>query len=374
MDFVGFGLFRILSLLNYASNNQPPLIKKVLIIRTDGIGDILLTIPITKLLKDSFRDIKIDFLVRANKGEILEVNPYVNKIFKSFSLWTDIGFAFSLRSIHYDVVISPRVDGYIFNHLISFLINGRRRMGFAMKGGGFFLTDIIPWDSEKTMIELLFNIKEPLGITTKIKSTDLRINLLPSDSFHNTYMANILEKSGILMDDYLVGLNLFASHNHLWPMDRFVFIAQELSKNCKVKIIVIGEKRSRPMWVKIKSRMNIQVLDMVGKTTILELVALIQKLHLFVTVDSGPRHIANILNIPTIVLRHGADSGKLWGQYAQNEILLMKPVACSPCGNKFCPESKRVCMTSITKTEVLNAAISVFKLRNKIVDNINMSA
>ena len=138
IDLLGFSTLKVWKILRFSKNSLYSKDKKVLIIRTDGIGDALVTIPLFRSLKKVYPEGEIDCLIRPNSKDVLENIPYIHRIIQSFSRWGDIINAIKLKKQRYDVVISPRPDGYFFNHFIAFLIGGKRRVGFAMKGGGFF--------------------------------------------------------------------------------------------------------------------------------------------------------------------------------------------------------------------------------------------
>jgi ADP-heptose:LPS heptosyltransferase len=360
IDIAGFSIFGIFQKFNLHKKKQDARVNNILIIRTDMLGDILVTFPLISLLKNLFRGAKIDILIRPKYVDVVRSNPEINKVLLSSSVLGDIIFAFKARQQHYDIVISPRNDGYLLNHFASFLIKGKRRVGFGMKGGGFLLTDIVSWEGEKSILALLRDIAFTLEKDIKVEEISEK-NKLSVSFQEEQYIERILGEHGILQDDLIVGLNLFASHKHIWFIDRFLFVAKRLFDNFGAKIVFIGEK---PLAQDIVNRIDFSFIDLSGKTNVMQVFTLISKFKLFITVDSGPRHIANAVGTPVIVLRNGANSSTIWGRYTENEYLLLKNVSCSPCGKKFCPEGKRICMNTITAEEVLNIATNRIKYQN----------
>jgi ADP-heptose:LPS heptosyltransferase len=361
MDFVGFSIFGIIH--KFKPQRKNGCVRKILIIRTDMLGDILITMPFIDFLKASFKDVRIDILVRPKYVEILKHNVSVSNILISQSVLEDIIFAFKARARKYDLVISPRNDGYLFNHLLSFLMNSKRRIGFAMKGGGFLLTDIAPWENEKSAVMLLKDLANALNNGIKPKVMFEKINLsIPFKE--EQYVEQLLKDWGISREDLIVGLNLFSGHKHIWPIDKFLLVGKQLSNNYGVKIIFVGE---RPLSQDVKTKIDFPFIDLSGKTTILQACALMRKFKLLITVDSGSRHMANCVNTPVIVLRNGANSSIVWGRYSENEYLVVKDVACSPCGKKFCPQEKRICMNNIMPEEILELAINIIKPKSRVL-------
>ncbi len=168
------------------------------------------------------------------------------------------------------------------------------------------------------------------------------------------YAKNLLEHNGISKNDLAIGLNPFAGHPFIWPIDRFIRLSEKLVKEYRAKIIFIGDEKSREKIDEIREFVSMPTLSLAGRTSLRQLAALIKKFSLLITVDSAPRHIANAVDTPVIVLRSGANSNVLWGKYSENEHLIYHQVPCSPCGKKFCPEPNRICMTKINPEEVLN--------------------
>lgn len=361
IDFLGLCILKI---SRKKKNSVSREINKILILRNDGIGDVIITFPLIKSLRTFFTKAEIDILIRPKAREILKKCFYIDKIIVSSSKMSDLKNAFNLRSKNYDVVINPRPDSYLFNHLLSFIINSKRRIGFAMKGGGFFLTDIIPWE-KKNIVQLLLNILPLLGKPRKeIKLSEIDISI---DSEDEAYVDKLLEKEKISNYRFLVGINPFAHHPFIWPLKNYKKVVKVLVEKYEAKVIFIGEDKVKDEIDKLQKLISFPTVSLAGKTTLSQLIALIKRLNLLITVDSSPRHIANMVGTPVITLRNGANSNILWGSYDQNDILLYHDVSCSPCGKSFCPLKEMICMTSITPEEVILCI-------EKIVKKINYAA
>jgi ADP-heptose:LPS heptosyltransferase len=356
-DLFGFCISRIIHpprVHNMAEN-----IKKILIIRTDGIGDVLMTMPLFKALKEKYPNAFIDCLIRPRSKDIFPLIPYVSNTFISYSFFEDIKLAFLLYKNKYDVVISPRVDNYIANHAVAFIIGRKRRVGFAMKGGGFFLTDVVPWCGEKVLVELSLDIANVLCCENNDSSVFLNVSdKMLADG------AQLLKGTGLTKEDVIIGINPFAYHPYIWVSAGWVELIKKLIKEYNAKIIFIGTSSVVTKVLKLQDMICDKTISLAGKTNFIQLLGVINHLDLLVTVDSGPRHIANALGIRVVSLRHGVDSNILWGRYCDTERVVCQKVPCSPCGQKNCSEDKRICMTSITPDDVINA-INIFLRDNK---------
>ncbi|MDD3296128.1 MAG: glycosyltransferase family 9 protein [Candidatus Omnitrophica bacterium] len=323
-------------------------IKKILVIKTDGIGDILISLGLTRLIKKLYADSKVDYLIRPKSSGIAKMTPDINKEIQSCSIWQDIANVLRMRKYKYDLVISPKPQGYIFDHMLAVFVQGKHRVGYAAKGGGFLLTEVVPWQKEKRIDLLMADIARLLGSAGKNEGIALSI---PSEG--SIFIDKLFKASNISDNDLKIGINIFAGHPFIWPLGRFQEVSEKLIKNHNAKIIFIGDNDHKEKVEKIMRKILFPTISFVGKTSIVQLAALIKKLDILITVDSCPRHIANAVSTPAVVLRNGANSNVIWGEYCENEHLIFHNVPCSPCGKKICPEGKRICMTSITVEEVL---------------------
>jgi heptosyltransferase-2 len=330
--------------------------KKIIILRTDGIGDTLLTTPFIKSLKELYPDLKIDLFIRPSSKGILEDNSNISNIHISNSLWCDLIRGIRLRKEKYDVVISPRTNDYIFNHLIAFIVGSSRRIGYAMRGGSFLLTDVVPWYGERSFIQLMMGILKTIDQNNKYsqieKNEKVKIEFKISKDDVD-YADNLLKQNGMFPKDIIIGINPFASHQLVWPATNFIQLVNNLSTVYGAKIVFIGDNKSKAKIEKIRKDISVSTISLAGRTNLKQLAALIKWFKLLITNDSGPRHIANSVKTPVIVLRNLANSNVVWGKYCDTEHLIFRQVPCAPCGKSVCPENKRICMTQITQEDVL---------------------
>lgn len=340
-------VLKVLSILDKKSRELQS-VKKILILRNDGIGDTLLTIPLLQSLKEIYPEAKIDVMIKSKAREILNSNPLVNNIIITDNGKSFIDIFFTLRKEKYDIIISPRPDNYIFHHFLSFILNGKRRVGYAHKGGSFLLTDVVPWNGEKVIVELLLDIGRYLGNFTAVGFPELFIS-----EEDKKFVEEKISEKGINKYELKVGINPSAGHPFIWPVDNWVKVIEELKRSYNVAIVFLGDSSSVPFINRIRDNLNFTTYSFAGETTLSQTTAIVKWLDFIITVDSAIRHIANMFNKDIVVIRNGANSNLMWGKYCETENVLFHNVPCSPCGKKYCPENKRVCMIGIKPEEVL---------------------
>ena len=110
---------------------------------------------------------------------------------------------------------------------------------------------------------------------------------------------------------------------------------------------------------------SLSVINLVGKTGILQLGALLERCEVCVTCDSGPMHIAAAVGMPTVAL-FGPTSPTRHQPYGTGHTVIEKPVSCRPCYKQIChrQDAPHLCMKKIDTAEVVKAL--EIKLRQKM--------
>lgn len=349
-----FGAF-LKSRSTHRSDASP---QRILVLRTDGIGDVVVTLPLFAALKRKWPAARLDCLLRTGGAVIAQ--GAVDRTIISRSPGDDWKLVPRLRAEKYDIIISPRPDAYIRYHLMSYVVRGVRRCGFAMKGGGFLLTDAVPWHGPLPIVELNALIARALGVTDYDTVPHLANN--PAE---RAVARELLDAAGSTPGSVVVGINPYASHSCVWTDVRWSELIARLASFPGIRLLCIGEARRRADIDAMIKASGAVVVNLAGKTELIHMPALISMLSLVVSVDSGPRHIAAAVATPSVVLRNGANSSVLWGKYVDTETVLTCPVPCAPCGKSWCPESERTCMTGITVDAVYGAVVEALKRKGK---------
>lgn len=140
-----------------------------------------------------------------------------------------------------------------------------------------------------------------------------------------------------------------------WPIKHFARLA-ELMAQKGIEIILIGSLEDFSLGEQVASSPVLPLKNLCGKTSLSQLILLLQQAHLVVANDSGPLHLANLVRTPVIAL-FGPTDPRLTGPYRPPAQVLKKDTPCWPCWYRSCPFDHR-CLTSITPEEVLAAAES----------------
>ncbi len=334
----------------------PPLksqdIKKILVIRLDHIGDVLMTRPALESLAAKFPAAQIHFLLSEElilllKGDagITEFIGFKNHWFqkKKASALRPEFFAIvkRLQKQKYDLAIDFRGD--LRNILLLFLAGIPHRWGYGITAGGFLLTHEEKYDRKKHQVLSNLKLLSGLGIQEAVIQTPLIYKEKRRKEFLDACGTFFQKKMRIVLQ---AGAGYMSKR---WPASRFEeLIARVLDQNL-AQIFLIGtetEKQEMPFAPRPG------LMDMRGKTALEELPILFDLCDLFVGNDSGPAHIAAAQGIETVVLFSGTNEAAVWKPWTSRLHLLQHAVPCSPCEAKICPLGHHDCMKKINVDEV----------------------
>lgn len=158
----------------------------------------------------------------------------------------------------------------------------------------------------------------------------------------------------------LVGIFPGASYGpaKMWGAEKFKALAEKFVRNGNKKILIFGGNKEKDLGNKIQNE-TFGIINLCGKTTMRELMALIKKCDVFVTNDTGPMHMASALNVPVVAI-FGPTNTHRTSPLGPSTII-KKEVSCSPCKHRICPLKHHDCMEKISVEEVFEAVETTLK-------------
>lgn len=324
---------------------------RILIIHTAFIGDIVLSTPLIKKIKDTYPDSDITYVTTPSGEAILKNNPHLNNIIvydkrgehKGISGVWQLGKR--LRYENFNMVITPH--RYLRSSILSWLSRSPIRKGYDIASGSFLFTEKIKYDRTKHEIEKLLSFVAPEN------KKRYEIELYPGEK--EKMKGDNLWKENLLKDKKVVvlapGSKWFTKQ---WPVEYFNKLAESLKKLSNVRLIVVGGKDEINLPIEKEN-----IIDMRGKTSLLELADILSRADVVVTNDSSPIHIASAFKKPRIFALFGPTIEKFgffpWS--LNSKVFQVDGLKCRPCGihgGKSCPEKHFKCMRDILPEEVFN--------------------
>jgi len=333
---------------------------RILITRTDRIGDVVLSTPVFRALREAYPESYIAVIVRPYAKEVVEGNPYIDEVITydkygaHKSIFGSLKFVFNLRRKKFSLALILHPTNRM--HIISLLSGIRRRVGFNRKLG-FLLTDKVRHSKqlgEKHELDYTLDILKKIGIDTLNKSL-----YFPIKKDLKKWLSSSLHNKGIYPGDLLIAIHPTAScPSKRWPSVYFARLADELINKMGAKIIIVSGAEGRKFTDDTMSRMHGKAVDFTGKTSVGQLGSLIKESRLLVSNDSGPVHIAASLGIPVISIFGRRDKGlspTRWRPVGAKTKVFHKDVGCRQCLAHNCKKEFE-CLRAITVEEVLEAA------------------
>jgi heptosyltransferase-2 len=329
-------------------------VDRILVRGVNWVGDTILTYPTLEALKRHFPKSQITILVPSHLVDLWETSPYVDKIlsFKKKrgvrSVLEDFKISRLLREKRFDMgLILPRSFRSAFQ---IFLAGIAIRIGYRDEGRSFLLTHGIPRTEEVLGSHRVIYYQELLkffGI--KAESLSPRLLLREED---RKGAEKILQRKGLLDGRPLIGINPGAAYGlaKCWYPDRFAEVGKRLSQKWKATSLIFGRAEERETADKIIHHLGQGGVDLTGRTSLLQLAALLERCSLLVTNDTGTMHVASAVGTPVVAIFGPTDSIAT-GPWGDGHIVVKKEIACSPCFKRVCPTDHR-CMEGITVDEV----------------------
>ncbi len=340
--------------------------EKILIVRTDRIGDLILSTPVAEVLKQKFPQVRIDFLVASYSAPILKNNPFINEIILDDNKTVKGFFVLreTLKQNKYDMVIVLHPTLRLAYLLKSAKVPIRIGTGYRAYS---FLFNLKIYQHRKTVqrheLEYNLDMLKPLGIENQKTLPKLYL----SDT-EKSEASNYLRKIGIGEDEILVIIHPGSGGNCLnWLPEKFGELAEKLIASYSVKVLVTGQREEEILAERMKSRMRRYFINLIGKTDLRLLSAIIEKSALLISNSTGPMHMAAALGVPTVAIFCPifTVSPKRWGPYGEGHTVITPPVpTCRNCSSQKCERGN--CMDLISAEEVFEKVSAVLKHKIKI--------
>jgi heptosyltransferase-2 len=332
-------------------------IKRVVVRGTNWVGDSVMTVPALRALRRLLPDAQITLAIRPSaKGVFSEVD-FVDEVLvydrrNAFSVVSQIR---EWRRRQFDLAVL--FQNAFEAALIPFLAGVPVRLGYATESRQPLLTHPIPlpdWRSSKHEVfyylYLITALEQLLSGTSTICEVDPDISLPISES-RQAEATELLRSFGVNAEQSVVAIcpGSINSRAKRWPAESYAALADRLLEEQR-QVLLIGSRDEIDVTNEVTSRMRNQPIVLTGKTTLDQITAVLSKVDLVVTNDTGPAHIAAALGCPTIVI-FGPTNPLTTRPFSFKAEILRHPPDCAPCMLRDCPIDHR-CMTAITVDEV----------------------
>lgn len=337
----------------------------LLIVRTDRIGDVVLTLPLARIIKKYYPGCRITFLVRQYTSGLVENHPYIDSVLvlKEAAGKPSVGE-------NVKMIAAGKFDCCIVVHptfkisLIAFLSRIRERIGTGYRWYSFLFNNKIYQHrkyAEKHELEFNVQLLEHLGINENVTPDSVEFDLKPGRA-ENEEVAGVLREENAGQSGNIIIIHPGSGGSAVdLPEEKFSELAEILSGKNNVEVFLTGNENERELCERITTSGNIK--NFAGRFTLNELTALIGLSDFFISNSTGPLHIAAALgkNVIGFYPKITACLPERWGPYSDKSVVFKPKIECSNCTREQCEKLR--CMNTIEMREVVSLIES--KLKNK---------
>lgn len=352
-----------------------PRIKRILVVRVDLLGDVVLSTPAVRALRRAYPHAKIDMLVQAPFAGILEGDPDINRVhtwnphvwrnprnWVAPSTWTQsLGALGRLRMPRYDLAISVSGD---IGSIVTRLTGARRRVGYAREAYRWFMTDPVPggrYLEHAHETRYVLRLAAAAGAMPQPGDARPRLTVSSEATARMREVLDAARASKGTPEGPLIALHAGARNGQAkrWPARHWATLARRLASDLGALVVLTGAPNEDPLARDIERMASAPLLNLCGKTSLPELKALLAQADLVISGDSGPMHIACAVGAPVIAL-HGPTDPEISGPTAPDALILRHSLWCSPCydasATAECRFGNPVCMKDLAPNAVFAAA------------------
>ena len=330
---------------------KPQLIEKIALLKTAAIGDTVLLSAVIRDIKERLSNARITFFTGSSNYEIAKIiaETFSNVDVIKLPIKNPLSAISIIKQYEFDVWLDfgtwPRL-----NALFSHFANAKFKVGFKTKNQyRHYIYDVVVEHSNG--IHEVFNYK----------------NILKQINIEGTNLPRIELGVNIKRNDKLIVIHMFpgGSKSYLkeWSETYWVQLINYLtSKGYFVALTGAKVDRNRALHIYNLCNKKNLISVVAGKLSLRDVIFLLKKSSLVVSVDTGIMHLASALNCNLVAL-HGPTSCRRWGPLNKNSIAIQSPLECSPCLNLGfeygCDENR--CMKAISVNTVIEAVKNFLK-------------
>ncbi len=388
---------------------------EILIIRLSALGDVVHTLPVAAAIKRYKPEAKITWIVEKLAAPLLQNNPAVDRliIFPGKSLFkktpapsaaseemvasdaAPLGLVLSeslapksaasaqappevspikaivrfwreFKSCKYDIVIDAQ--GLFKSALLCWLSGAKIRIGFAhtREWADRFLThpvDVGDYFGPNQHIvdlnlKLIVKLFETIGsnVPATWLSAQFPLPVVPEDVKERVRSWLSLSKTIKESEGNLILIPGTTWNAKIWPLAKWQELGKLLLSNNNYLLIICGGKSdltiNKQLEDDLTSSGKRSVLNLTGRTNLLELIALFEQAQIVIGADSGPVHLATAVAKPKVIGIMGSTPWKRNGPYGKNSHSIALNLDCQPCFQKTCPLHTLACLNDLSAQHV----------------------
>ncbi|NIA21374.1 MAG: lipopolysaccharide heptosyltransferase II [Anaerolineaceae bacterium] len=345
-------------------------LSRILIIKPSSLGDVIQALPVAWAMRELCPKSRIDWLVTpgcAGVVEGLEAIDHVvvfdrnrfGRMWRSpLTLCAFAWFITKLRRPRYTAVID--LQGLFRSGFLAWISGARQRIGLAgsREGADRFYTHIVKLPAEEiSSVDRYMRAAFYLGASHQTRRRfDIQIPRRAEAEARRVLAEQGLENG----KPYVVLVPGARWLTKRWPEERFAALANQLHEKLGYGAVLVGGPGDCDISDRMRNLRGRHLVDLIGRTDLKTLAAVLQRAECVVTNDTGPMHLASAMGRPIVAI-FGPTNVNLTGPYGRGHTMLAERADCAPCYRRAClwegRQEELLCQRSISVDEVFGCVV-----------------
>jgi ADP-heptose:LPS heptosyltransferase len=317
---------------------EPP--RDLLVLRLDRIGDLVMSLPALHDLRRAFPEAHVRLAVGAWSEEIARRAP-VDEVLVWSAPWAGrpqegaLSFG-AMRERAKALAASPPdvaldLQGDVRASWLMHETGARRRVGYANTGGAYLLSDAVPLDETVSWVE---QNRRAVAVLAGPPSGPPVFDPLTAED--RAFATRLFETLGLASKRPLVAVH--PSGGRLvkqWEVARFAAVGRRLQEEQHATVLVTGSATDQPLAAALARGLRDRPIDLTGKLGVVETMAVIAGVDLFLSPDTGPMHMAAAVGTPSVSVFGPSDPQRYFsggsGAPGTRHVVVRHDLWCAPC-------------------------------------------
>ncbi len=347
---------------------EPDVLRRVLLVRVDNLGDVLLMSPAFRAVRQTLPAAYLALLAGPAGCEIGRLNPDIDETILYHAPSEDVYFRLpqdaeremaaieALREHNFDaaIIFTSYKQSALPTAYLCYLAGIPRRAAGSFEGSGSLLThrhhykEIVPPQHETLRgLELTSFLGFP--------PVEPEMVLIPR-KVDEEGAASILERFDV--EHFVLVHPGTSAPSRAYPQERYAAIVEKLHVEGGLPVLVTGGPGEEALTRRVAGTAGIAL---GGETSFGEFTALVGRAAVVVTNNTGTTHVASAMKTPVVTVFAGTNPPEQWGPWRTPSRLLTHPVPCAPCYKRVCPIGHE-CLTGIAPHSVVEAALDLLRI------------
>ena len=381
--FLGEPFFRLMGLRKREKMTSLSDLRHILVVRLDEIGDVVMTSPFLRELRQNAKNVWITLIVKPEVFNLVELCPHVNEVL--IYDWNTHGRYQQLirhkRAIHlaskhlwdkkFDLSIVPRWDRDYYNaSFVSYFSGAVNRIAYSeninedkkIYNKNFDLLFNHVLNDNNQQHEVLYSLNIIKHLNGTIKEDHLEAWFSTEDESYAKELLKRYHRNDAGDFLFIAIAPGSRSQRRQWPTDNYIAIARWLIDYYSSFVVLLGGSDEKPIGKQFEDNIRHHMINLIGQTTLRQTAAIINECHLFIGNDGGPMHLAAAVGTSVIEICCHPQSGspkhrnspRRFGPWKVQSTILQPEYAVEPCKDS-CLSTEAHCIKSISTAQVIKA-------------------